>query len=239
MIHQAHSIHFSASAIVRDEDQNILLVKREDLRVWVLPGGMVDYGETLEQAARREAFEETGIEIEIDTLQGIYYLHLGRRTFLAFVYQAHPIGGAITTSFESVDVRYFPINRLPERVPLHVRQRIAEARAGRTNVLVEEHLPRWQRITLPYFFRLRNLRNRYLLGRPVPEATRFTADLTAYLNGDLVAQAAAVKAEPPWVTLQRAVQHQITDRVIPVGVEQVDMDVPARKACIKMAFDLA
>lgn len=39
---------------------------------WALPGGFVDYGETLEEAARREAFEETGLQLESLTLFGCY-----------------------------------------------------------------------------------------------------------------------------------------------------------------------
>jgi len=46
--------------------RGIILIKRKNLpRGWALPGGFVDYGEALEEAARREAKEETGLEVEL------------------------------------------------------------------------------------------------------------------------------------------------------------------------------
>ncbi|GLS35100.1 DNA mismatch repair protein MutT [Mesorhizobium tianshanense] len=78
----------AASAVVRDEQERILLVQRAnppDKGCWTLPGGRVDPGETLEQAAIREVFEETGLVIRIvrelgqldvpDGKGGIYEIH--------------------------------------------------------------------------------------------------------------------------------------------------------------------
>lgn len=59
----------SASAIVFDKTRTrVLLVKREDFRVWALPGGGIEASETHEQAAVRETCEEPGHEIVIDRL---------------------------------------------------------------------------------------------------------------------------------------------------------------------------
>lgn len=58
-------------AIIHKE--KILLVKRRDVPVWVLPGGGVDEGESLEEAALREIKEETGLDIEIERALATYY----------------------------------------------------------------------------------------------------------------------------------------------------------------------
>lgn len=63
-----------ATAIVFNADRTrVLMVKREDFRVWVLPGGGIEPGETREQAAARETCEETGYEIAVDRLVGCYW----------------------------------------------------------------------------------------------------------------------------------------------------------------------
>ncbi len=68
------SIHVTVDAVVIDNGK-ILLVKRgiESFKgMWALPGGHVDYGERVEEAVKREAKEETGLDVAVVKLIGVY-----------------------------------------------------------------------------------------------------------------------------------------------------------------------
>jgi ADP-ribose pyrophosphatase YjhB (NUDIX family) len=62
-----------SSVVVFNEDNEVLLGLREDLRIWALPAGRMEPGETYEQAAVREVREETGYEVELERLVGNYW----------------------------------------------------------------------------------------------------------------------------------------------------------------------
>lgn len=89
----------TVDAIIEVGDKIVLVQRRNPPHGWALPGGFVDYGETLEDAVRREALEETGLEI---TLKGQFHsysrpdrdprLHTITTVFLATA-EGCPIGG--------------------------------------------------------------------------------------------------------------------------------------------------
>ncbi|MCA9563458.1 MAG: NUDIX hydrolase [Myxococcales bacterium] len=59
--------------IIEDSAGRIVLIARKnEPKGWALPGGFVDYGESMEDAARREAMEETGLAVHLTTLLGVY-----------------------------------------------------------------------------------------------------------------------------------------------------------------------
>lgn len=74
--------------IARDPDGRVLLLQhiRPHGRYRVLPGGGVDYGETIEQAAAREVLEELNAECEIDRLVAVGELFLSERHVVDFFY---------------------------------------------------------------------------------------------------------------------------------------------------------
>jgi len=102
-------------AILDDQDR-LVLTRREDFDVWRLPGGGVKAGETLTQAARREAQEETGLEVALTRLVGVYS-RPGESRFSGhiFVFAARPVGGRLTPqSGETTEVRFFDRADLPD-----------------------------------------------------------------------------------------------------------------------------
>jgi ADP-ribose pyrophosphatase YjhB (NUDIX family) len=107
----------SANVVVVNDGGEILLIRRSDNGNWALPGGAMDLGESLPDTAVRETAEETGIGIEITGLVGIYtdprhvilYTSNGEvRQEFSVVFVGRPIGGTLTTSAETTDVRWIP-----------------------------------------------------------------------------------------------------------------------------------
>ena len=66
-----HSVSVAA-AIFDDSGENVLLIKRRDNGNWEPPGGVLELDETIEDGLRREVREETGAEIDVGPLTGVY-----------------------------------------------------------------------------------------------------------------------------------------------------------------------
>ncbi len=62
----------AADVIIEIGDRIVFIERKNDPPGWALPGGFVEFGETVEQAAVREAEEETGLEVQLMSLLGIY-----------------------------------------------------------------------------------------------------------------------------------------------------------------------
>ena len=103
----------AAVAIVVDGD-GLVMVKRgvePEYGKWAFPSGYVDRGEVVEAAAVREVKEETGLDVALDRLIGVYSLD-GYAVVLV-VYSAHIVGGAVAIGHDALDVRTFPLDDLP------------------------------------------------------------------------------------------------------------------------------
>ena len=66
-----NSIHPAAAVALIDDDK-VLMLKRKDNKKWTLPGGTLDFGESLTNCAIREVMEETGFDISIQDVVGTY-----------------------------------------------------------------------------------------------------------------------------------------------------------------------
>lgn len=114
-----HSV--SVAGIVVRDDGRILVIQRRDNSRWEAPGGVLELGETFEQGVCREVAEETGIDVEVERLTGVYK-NLTRGV-VALVFRCHPTGGELTTTDESQHVDWL--------TPDQVRERMAPAYAVR------------------------------------------------------------------------------------------------------------
>ena len=112
---KARRIVPAVNVVVTNDAGEILLIRRTDNDYWALPGGAVDIGESLPQAAIRETHEETGIDCQITGLSGIYtnpghvilYTSNGEiRQEFSIVLTARATGGHPTPSNESSEVRW-------------------------------------------------------------------------------------------------------------------------------------
>ncbi len=112
----------SAATIVINEQKQILLIKGPR-RGWEMPGGQVEEGESLKDAAIRETKEETGIDVEVLKFCGLF--QNVSRSICNTLFLARPVGGQLTTSPESLEVGFFPLEHALEMVTfLNFRQRI-------------------------------------------------------------------------------------------------------------------
>ena len=103
----------AAVALVVDGD-GLVMVKRgvePEYGKWAFPSGYVDRGEVVEAAAMREVKEETGLDVALDRLIGVYSLE-GNPVVLV-VYSAHITGGAVEIGHDALDVRTFALDGLP------------------------------------------------------------------------------------------------------------------------------
>ncbi|MBT2726776.1 NUDIX domain-containing protein [Bacillus sp. ISL-75] len=112
----------SAATIVLNEQGEILLIKGPR-RGWEMPGGQVEEGESLKDAAIRETKEESGIDIEVIKFCGIY--QNVSQSICSALFLGIPTGGELTTSSESLEVGFFPVEEALEMVTWNnFRQRI-------------------------------------------------------------------------------------------------------------------
>ncbi|MEU1814957.1 NUDIX domain-containing protein [Streptomyces roseifaciens] len=111
---QANSVVPSASAVVVDGEGRVLVIHKTDNNLWALPGGGHDIGESIADTAIREVREETGIDIEVERITGLYsnpghvmaYDDGEVRQQFTICFRARPTGGTLRNSPESKDVRW-------------------------------------------------------------------------------------------------------------------------------------
>ncbi|MFI6501333.1 NUDIX domain-containing protein [Nonomuraea typhae] len=116
---------------VTDEQGRVLLQRRADNGLWALPGGGMDLTESVPQAGVREVREETGLDVEITGMVGLYtdarhviaYTDGEVRRQFAIVLRGRVLGGALKISSESTDLAWVAPEDLGG-LPMHHTQRL-------------------------------------------------------------------------------------------------------------------
>ena len=135
------TIQPGASAVVFNAERKLLLQRRADNGHWAMPGGRLDPGEDIQTCAIREVREETGLEVRIVRLVGVYsdpYQHMIARypngvvtQLLNLCFECEITGGALAMSHESTEIGFFPVDALPQPLLLTHIPRIEDALAKR------------------------------------------------------------------------------------------------------------
>lgn len=103
-----------AAITIISREGKVLLIRRANqpgYGLWSVPGGYVDRGEVVEEAAIREIREETGLEVEIDLLLGLYS-EAGRPVIVA-AFSGNERGGELEPGPEALDLGFFALENLP------------------------------------------------------------------------------------------------------------------------------
>lgn len=131
-----------AGGWVEDEEGKVLLQKRSAAGdVWGFPGGAMELGESAEQTAVREIREETGLDVRVDSLIGVYtqyfdaYSNGDQAQTILFFFRCSIIGGSLQVDMkETFDLAFFDLNDVPELFNQAHQDMFADAVKGKAGV---------------------------------------------------------------------------------------------------------
>src|SRR5690349_171722 len=121
-----HSVSVAA-AIFDDSRERVLLIKRRDNGSWEPPGGVLELDESIEDGLRREVREETGAEIEVGSLTGVYKNMAGG--IVALLFRARAVSNPQSATAEALAVRWVPLDDIGRRMLPAYAVRIHDALA--------------------------------------------------------------------------------------------------------------
>jgi ADP-ribose pyrophosphatase YjhB (NUDIX family) len=115
-------IRLGCSAAILDEGRRILLTRRMDNGQWCLPGGRMESGESAAEACEREVFEETGLNVRVKRLVGVYshpdqlviYPDGNKAHIVALHFEAEITSGELGLSNETTDFGCFTLQQIEE-----------------------------------------------------------------------------------------------------------------------------
>jgi ADP-ribose pyrophosphatase YjhB (NUDIX family) len=123
----------AVNAIIIGADGCFILTKRVDTGLWCLPGGLVEFGETIEEATIREVREEIGVECLVESLVGIYSTNNievaspAKTNSIIIALKCRITQGVPSISEEVSDIGFFSAHNIPDTIIKNQRARILHA----------------------------------------------------------------------------------------------------------------
>nr|NGY95760.1 hypothetical protein [Neochlamydia sp. AcF84] len=99
--------------IFNSNKSQVLLVKRQDIPLWVLPGGGVEDNESSCQAVIREVLEETGLTVQV-LRKVAEYTPINKLSRFTEIYECSPLKGNLQKGAETREIDFFPLQQLPK-----------------------------------------------------------------------------------------------------------------------------
>lgn len=124
--------------IIFDKDGKVLLCHRKDYDLWNLPGGGLKPGEFILDGVKREVKEETGLEVEVLKLIGVY--DKPEEKDIVFSFFCNVTGGEIILNDEADKIKYFKIDRLPKNTAPKQIERIKDAFENNKEVVIKRQI---------------------------------------------------------------------------------------------------
>jgi 8-oxo-dGTP diphosphatase len=133
-MHQNESV---LGCVFAKNRSHVLLIKRRDVPVWVLPGGGIEKGEAPEKAVVRELLEETGYATKIVRKVGEYHPS-SRLTKFSHLFECEIVSGQPTIGEETKEVSFFSLDKLPKLLPPPYGDWIADAYKNHPLLIVKK-----------------------------------------------------------------------------------------------------
>jgi ADP-ribose pyrophosphatase YjhB (NUDIX family) len=139
--HEPIILNFSGACITNKEGQILLQKRSKEVEAWGLPGGAVEIGESIEEAMLREVKEETGLDVIVEHLIGVYskyfaaYQNGDEAQTICYLFKCTVADGELAIdNEETFELRFFNMNEIPELFNQQHKDMIKDFIQNRTGV---------------------------------------------------------------------------------------------------------